>query len=69
MLSSRIYSKGNILRISPKVQASALAAALVTCLVWGASLAGVEIPTVVQGAIITILVAAAGYVVRDPARS
>jgi hypothetical protein len=46
-----------------------LAAALVTCLVWGASLAGVEIPTVVQGAIITILVAAAGYVVRDPARS
>lgn len=57
------------MQISPKVQASVLAAALVTCLVWGASLAGVEIPTVVQGAIITILVAAAGYVVRDPARS
>ena len=35
----------------------------------GGRLAGVEIPTVVQGAIITILVAAAGYVVRDPARS
>ena len=55
--------------ISPKVTAAALAAALVTIIVWGASLAGVEIPTVVQGAIITILVAAAGYVVRDPARS
>ena len=55
--------------ISPKVTAAALAAAIVTVIVWGASLAGVEIPTVVQGAIITILVAAAGYVVRDPARS
>jgi hypothetical protein len=55
--------------ISPKVTAAALAAAIVTIIVWGASLAGVEIPTVVQGAIITILVAAAGYFVRDPARS
>lgn len=55
--------------ISPKVTAAALAAALVTIIVWGASLAGVEIPTVVQGAIITILVAAAGYFVTDPARS
>jgi hypothetical protein len=57
------------MQISPKVTAAALAAALVTIIVWGASLAGVEIPTVVQGAIITIIVAAAGYVVRDPARS
>ncbi len=57
------------MNISPKVTAAALAAALVTIIVWGASLAGVEIPTVVQGAIITILVAAAGYVVRDPVRS
>jgi hypothetical protein len=57
------------MQISPKVTAAALAAAIVTIIVWGASLAGVEIPTVVQGAIITILVAAAGYVVRDPARS
>ena len=57
------------MQISPKVTAAALAAALVTIIVWAASLAGVEIPTVVQGAIITILVAAAGYVVRDPARS
>jgi hypothetical protein len=57
------------MQISPKVTAAALAAALVTIIVWGASLAGVEIPTVVQGAIITIIVSAAGYVVRDPARS
>lgn len=57
------------MQISPKVTAAALAAAIVTIIVWGASLAGVEIPTVVQGAIITVLVAAAGYVVRDPARS
>ena len=57
------------MQISPKVTAAALAAAIVTIIVWGASLAGIEIPTVVQGAIITILVAAAGYVVRDPARS
>jgi hypothetical protein len=57
------------MQISPKVTAAALAAALVTIIVWGASLVGVEIPTVVQGAIITILVAASGYVVRDPARS
>lgn len=55
--------------VSPKVTAAALAAALVTIIVWGASLAGVEVPTVVQGAIITILVAAAGYFVSDPARS
>jgi hypothetical protein len=57
------------MQISPKVTAAALAAAIVTIIVWGASLAGVEIPTVVQGAIITILVAAAGYFVTDPARS
>jgi len=55
--------------ISNKVTAATLAAAASTLIVYGASLAGVEIPTVVQGAIITILVAAAGYVVRDPARS
>lgn len=57
------------MQISPKVTAAALAAAIVTIIVWGASLAGVEVPTVVQGAIITILVGFAGYVVKDPARS
>jgi len=55
--------------ISPKVTAATLAAAIVTLVVWFASLAGVTIPEVAQGAIITILVALAGYVVTDPRRS
>jgi NADH dehydrogenase FAD-containing subunit len=55
--------------VSPKVAASTLAAALVTIIVWGAGMAGVEIPEVVQGALITIIVAAAGYLVSDPRRS
>jgi Flp pilus assembly protein protease CpaA len=55
--------------ISNKVVASTVAAAAVTIIVWGASLAGLEIPEVVQGALITIIVAAAGYLVTDPRRS
>jgi Flp pilus assembly protein protease CpaA len=55
--------------ISNKVVASTVAAALVTIIVWGASLAGLDVPEVVQGALITIIVAAAGYVVTDPRRS
>lgn len=55
--------------VSPKVAASTLAAALVTIIVWVASIAGVEIPELVQGALITIIVALAGYFVTDPRRS
>jgi len=55
--------------ISNKVAASTLAAAIVTILVWCASLAGVDVPEVVQGAVITILVFAAGYMTTDPRRS
>ncbi len=55
--------------ISNKVAASTLAAAIVTILVWAASLAGVDVPEVVQGAIITILVFVAGYMTTDPRRS
>lgn len=55
--------------VSPKVAASTLAAALVTIIVWGASLVGFEIPELVQGALITIIIAVAGYVVTDPRRS
>ena len=55
--------------ISPKVTAATLAAAIVTLVVWLASLAGVDIPEVAQGAIVTILVAIAGYVATDPRRS
>ena len=57
------------MHISPKVTAATLAAAIVTLVVWLASLAGVDIPEVAQGAIVTILVALAGYLVTDPRRS
>ena len=55
--------------ISPKVTAAVLAAALVTLIVYAATFVGVEIPVVAQGALTTILVAAAGYLRVDPARS
>lgn len=55
--------------VSPKVTAAAVAAAIVTCLVWVASAAGVDVPLEVQGAVTTILVFAAGYLVTDPRRS
>jgi hypothetical protein len=55
--------------ISPKVTAGTLAAAITTLAVYLASLAGVDIPEVAQGAIVTILVAIAGYLVTDPRRS
>lgn len=55
--------------VSPKVSLSVLAAAIVTVLVWLASYAGIEIPEVVQGAIITIIVGVVGYLVTDPRRS
>lgn len=54
--------------ISPKVTAATIAAAVVTLVVWAASVAGVEIPTEAQGALTTILVAVAGYLMPDPAR-
>ena len=54
--------------ISNKVTAATLAAALVTCLAWAVSAAGVTMPNEVQGALTTILVFAAGYLVPDPAR-
>ncbi len=55
--------------ISNKVVASTVAAAAVTIIVWGASLVGLDIPEVVQGSLITIIVAAAGSLVTDPRRS
>jgi len=39
-----------------------LAAAVVTVIVWVASAAGVDVPSEVQGALTTILVAVAAYV-------
>ena len=55
--------------ISPKVTAATIAAALVTIIVWVASAAGVTVPLEVQGAVTTILVFVAGYLVTDPRRS
>ena len=55
--------------ISPKVTAATIAAALVTIIVWVASAADVTVPLEVQGAVTTILVAIAGYLVTDPRRS
>lgn len=57
------------MQISPKVTAATIAAAVVTLIVWGASLAGVTIPVEAQGALTTLLVFAAGFAVRDPRRS
>lgn len=47
--------------INPKVTAGVLAAAVTTLLAWAVSLAGLEIPAEVQGAITTILVGVSGY--------
>lgn len=55
--------------VSPKVTAAAVASAIVTCLVWVASAAGIDVPLEVQGAVTTILVFVAGYLVSDPRRS
>lgn len=54
--------------ISPKVTAATIAAAVVTLIVWAATSAGVDVPVEAQGALTTILVAIAGYLVPDPAR-
>ena len=54
--------------ISPKVTAATIAAALVTILVWIASLLGIDVPAEAQGAVTVLLVAVIGYLVPDPAR-
>lgn len=48
-----------------KVTAAAGAAAVTTLAVWALTLAGLEVPGEVQGAITTLLVLAAGYLVPD----
>lgn len=55
--------------ISPKVIASSLASAVVCLICWGASLAGVEVPVEVAGALTVIVTFLAGYLKTDPARS
>ena len=47
--------------VNPKVTAAVLAAAVTTLIAWLLTLAGIELPNQVQGAITTILVFVAGY--------
>lgn len=53
------------MRPSNKVTAATGAAAVTTLTVWGLSMAGVAVPGEVQGAITTLLVLAAGWLVPD----
>lgn len=47
--------------VNPKVTAALVAAAVTTILAWLLTLAGVEVPNEVQGAITSVLVFVAGY--------
>lgn len=49
------------MHVNPKVTAAVLAAAVTTLIAWLLTLAGIELPNNVQGAITTILVFVAGY--------
>jgi hypothetical protein len=51
--------------ISPKVIASTLGAAVASIVVWVLTLAGLDVPGEVGGAIATICAAVLGYVVPD----
>lgn len=53
--------------VNPKVTAAVLAAAVTTILAWLLTLAGVELPNQVQGAVTSVLVFVAGYL--TPAES
>lgn len=49
------------MNVNPKVTAAVVAAAVTTVIAWLLTLAGVEVPNQVQGAITSILVFVAGY--------
>lgn len=49
------------MNINPKVTAAVLAAAVTTLIAWLLTLAGINLPNEVQGAITTILVFVSGY--------
>ena len=49
------------MNVNPKVTAAVLAAAVTTIIAWLLTLAGIELPNQVQGAITSILVFVAGY--------
>lgn len=50
--------------IGPVTGASTLGAALGVLIVWGASLLGVEVPQGVEGAIVVLLTALGGWLVK-----
>jgi len=55
------------MNINPKVTAAVLAAAVTTIIAWLLTLAGIQLPNEVQGAITTVLVFTAGYLTSaDP---
>ena len=49
------------MNINPKVTAAVVAAAVTTIIAWLLTLAGIQLPNEVQGAITTVLVFTAGY--------
>ena len=49
------------MNVNPKVTAAVLAAAVTTVIAWLLTLAGIQLPNEVQGAITSILVFVAGY--------
>lgn len=52
--------------VNPKVTSAAIAAAIVTILVWAFDqFAGVDLPEVVQIAVVTLITFAAGYIKTD----
>lgn len=62
------YEASNPRAVSPKVTAAAAAGAIVTLAVWVAGLLGVEIPAEAQGALTTLIMVGAAYLIPDPAR-
>jgi hypothetical protein len=50
---------------SPKIQAAGAAGAVTVVLVWGAGLAGLDVPPEVASAVTVLISSAAGWLKRD----
>ena len=55
------------MNVNPKVTAAVVAAAVTTVIAWLLTLAGIQLPNEVQGAITSILVFTAGYLTPSDA--
>lgn len=62
------YTATNPRAVSPKVTAAAAAGSIVTLAVWVGGMFGVEIPAEAQGALTTLIMVVAAYLIPDPAR-